>query len=141
MSSATNIKEEESELISGFIILKLVDKHCISTEEEDHNHGTDTDHDHDKNSTLPKASFFIGELFEEFGTIVVANNNSEISHEGFEKIYEKLKLGSHNDSSKSTTDTGGDHSGHDHRRRKRRSTHDEHHDEHKKVCSNSENSF
>ena len=115
-------------MISGYIILQLLDKHCIKNDEHDHGHGHN-------NTDLPKVDFFIGELFEEFGD---SNNGSEISHENFEKMYEKLKLGSGNHSS-TTTNTGdgdGDHSGHNHRRRKRRALEsEENHEEFKKVIS------
>ena len=142
-SSHDAIKEGEFELISGYIVLQLVDKHCIETEGHDHHghgnhtdhgHGNHTDHghgNHTDHAELPKVGFFIKELFEEFAD---ANGGSEISHEGFEKMYAKLSLGS---TASNGTDNHGhkgdgdhDHSGHDHKRRKRRAAD---HDELKKV--------
>ena len=150
-SSHDAIKEGEFELISGYIVLQLVDKHCIETEGHDHHghgnhtdhghgnhtdhgHGNHTDHghgNHTDHAELPKVGFFIEELFEKFAD---ANGGSEISHEGFEKMYAKLSLGS---TASNGTDNHGhkgdgdhDHSGHDHKRRKRRAAD---HDELKKV--------
>lgn len=130
-SSHNDIKEGEFELISGYIVLQLVDKHCIESDGHNHSeHGRNhTDHRHGNHTELPKVGFFIGELFEEFAD---ANSRTEISHEGFEKMYGKLSLGS--TASTGTDNHGhtgdGDHSGHDHQRRKRRAAG---HDELKKV--------
>ena len=49
-SSHHSVKEEEFELATGYIVLQLVDKHCI---ESDHDHGSHnhTDHGHGHNHT------------------------------------------------------------------------------------------
>lgn len=139
--SEDNISEHDFEYVAGFIILKLLDHHCIK--EEHHNHeGNRTN----GNEEIPAPGFFVDEIFQEFG------NKSLMTYENFEAFYSKLKLGktAQNTSSKTKNshdnhDDHDDHDGHDHRR-KRRATDDDHdhdrdhdhnkeeHNEYKRVC-------
>lgn len=89
--------ERELEYLSSYLILQLIEGHCIA------------EHAH-KASTLPKSKEFIDSLFKEYGT------NGTISLDKFEALLKKLGIG--NEAHTTTTTTGGSHAGHDHRKRR-----------------------
>ena len=97
-ASEQGLTEDDFGYASAFIILKLLDNNCIKHEE----HGS---------SKLPEKGDFVKSILSEFG------NKSHMSHENFEALITKLKLGGEN------ADITEDHSSHDHRRR--RSVHDD----------------
>ena len=99
--SGSGVSEEvkngqELEYLSSYIILQLIEGHCIA------------EHAH-KASTLPKSKEFIDSLFKEYGT------NGTISLDKFEALLKKLGIG--NEAHTATT-TGGSHAGHNHRKRR-----------------------
>ncbi|XP_065052555.1 zinc transporter ZIP10-like [Rhopilema esculentum] len=96
--------EQDLENFSVYLILQLLEGHCIAK------HG-------DKKSSLPKAKEFMDSIFKEFG------KNGTISLEKFESLLKKLGIG--NETTSGTSSTGTGHSGHDHRKRRSIGT-DEH---------------